>query len=133
MNENYNDFIIKYPYEDILFLTNFTINYMVENKNNENILTFAMVKVESIEEKTEEENNIKDKHQISLETFQIKVEPKSFNIYYYEKKKEIASNTKNFSDEAMAENNIVEDNNNQEITSQMVNNEVVENNEENNE
>ena len=95
LNENYNDFIIKYPYEDILFLSNFTINYIVENKNNENILTFAMIKVESIEEKTEEENNIKDKHQISLETFQIKVEPKSFNIYYYEKKKEIASNTKN--------------------------------------
>ena len=95
LNENYNDFIIKYPYEDILFLSNFTINYMVENKNNVNILTFAMIKVESIEEKTEEENNIKDKHQISLETFQIKVEPKSFNIYYYEKKKEIASNTKN--------------------------------------
>ena len=95
MKDNYNDFIIKYQYENILFLSNFTINYMSFNLP-ENILTFAMIKIDGIkDDKDAEEKNNKIKHQMTLETFQIKVEPKSFNIYYYEKKQEITSNTKN--------------------------------------
>ena len=95
LKENYNDFIIKYQYESILFLLNFTINN-ISNNLTENILTFAMIKVDVMKEDNNEENKIVNKkHEMTLETFQIKVEPKSFNIYYYEKKKELTSNTKN--------------------------------------
>ena len=77
LKEGYNDFIIKYQYESILFLSNFNINNISINKT-ENILTFAMVKIGTIkEEKTpDNENKIinSQKHEITLETFQIKVE-----------------------------------------------------------
>ena len=101
LKENYNDFIIKYPYEDILFLSNFTINNIRTN-SNDNLLTFAMIKLDKYnqnltEENSEENNSNNKKHQMALETFQIKVEPKSFNIYYYEKKQELKSKNKNIS------------------------------------
>ena len=101
LKENYNDFIIKYPYEDILFLSNFTINNIRTN-SNDNLLTFAMIKLDKYnqnltEENSEENNSNNKKHQMTLETFQIKVEPKSFNIYYYEKKQELKSKNKNIS------------------------------------
>ena len=98
LKEGYNDFIIKYQYESILFLSNFNINNISINKT-ENILTFAMVKIGAIkEEKTpDNENKIinSQKHEITLETFQIKVEQKSFNVYYYQKKEELDSKNKN--------------------------------------
>ena len=102
LKENYNDFIIKYQYEDILFLSNFTINN-ISTKNNDNILTFAMIKIDKYNQNLTEENNenneenIKNSknHQMTLETFQIKVEPKSFNVYYYEKKQELTAKNKN--------------------------------------
>ena len=108
LKENYNDFIIKYQYENILFLSNFNINKNIfkeifkkeEEEEKNSILTFALVKTDLIsnnndtnKENSNENNN--KKHQISLETFQIKVEPNSFNIYYYEKKTELISNKKN--------------------------------------
>ena len=96
LKENYNDFTIKYQYESILFLSNFTINN-ISNNLIENILTFAMIKIDTIKYNDNETNNknTNQKHEMSLETFQIKVEPKSFNIYYYEKKQELSSNNKN--------------------------------------
>ena len=102
LKENYNDFIIKYQYEDILFLSNFTINN-ISTKNNDNILTFAMIKIDKYNQNLTEENNenneenIKNSknHQMTLETFQIRVEPKSFNVYYYEKKQELTAKNKN--------------------------------------
>ena len=96
LKENYNDFIIKYQYESILFLSNYTINN-ISNNLNENVLTFAMIKIDTIKEDNSDDNNkiMNQKHEMSLETFQIKVEPKSFNIYYYEKKQELNSNNKN--------------------------------------
>ena len=95
MKENYNDFIIKYQYENILFLSNFTINNIPINPI-ENILTFAMIKFDTFkDDKNEDEKNNNQKHKMTLETFQIKVEPKTFNIYYYEKKQELTSNNKN--------------------------------------
>ena len=109
--DNYNDFIIKYEYENILFLSNFNINknYLekkLPKKEDKTIfLTFAVIKTDLINNMTNtnkdnsndnsEINGIEKKHQISLETFQIKVEPNSFNIYYYEKKSELLSNKKN--------------------------------------
>ena len=94
-SEGYNDFIIKYQYENILFLSNFNINNITIN-NSENILSFAMIKIDKIkEDKTNDDKNQISKHEMTLETFQIKVEPKSFNIYYYEKKEELTSNKKN--------------------------------------
>ena len=106
---NYMDFKIKYQFEDILFLSNFSINqicdeFEIKKDDKSNLLSFAIIKSELIENKTEtdkdnsndknENNNIK-KHQVSLETFNIMVEPKSFNIYYYDKKSELISNKKN--------------------------------------
>ena len=100
LKENYNDFTIKYQYEDILFLSNFTINN-ISPKNNDDILTFAIIKVDkyyppstTTKEKNEESidninNNNNKMHQITLETFQIKVEPKSVIFYNYEKKQEL--------------------------------------------
>ena len=95
LKENYNDFIIKYQYESILFLSNFTINNISNNLTG-NILTFAMIKIDTLKDDNNEGNKIVNKkHEMTLETFQIKIEPKSFNIYYYEKKQELNSNTKN--------------------------------------
>ena len=102
MKEKYSDFIIKYSYENILFLSPFSINN-ISNNNPENILNFAMIKLDKFNINITDENNddnnnninINTKHQISLETFQIKVEPKSFNIFYYEKKQELNSKNKN--------------------------------------
>ena len=104
LKENYNDFTIKYQYEDILFLSNFTINN-ISPKNNDNILTYAIIKVDkyfptstSTEENKDDENinnNNNKKHQITLETFQIKAEPKSVIFYNYEKKQELNSKNKN--------------------------------------
>ena len=86
LKENYNDFIIKYQYESILFLSNFTINNISNNLTG-NILTFAMIKIDTLKDDNNEDNKIVNKkHEMTLETFQIKIEPKSFNIYYYEKK-----------------------------------------------
>ena len=100
------DFIIKYQYENILFLSNFNINKNIfkklkfkeeEEEKKNKILTFAIIKTDLIYNDTNKENSIENnkKHQISLETFQIKVEPNSFNIYYYENKSELISNKKN--------------------------------------
>ena len=96
-----NDLIIKYKYENILFLSNFNISKtFLDLEENSNILTFAVVKTDlkEIDNKSNENNeneiNCKD-HQISLETFQIKVEPNSFNLFYYEKKIELLNNKKN--------------------------------------
>ena len=113
--QKYNDFIIKYKYENILFLSNFNVNFNMLDKNlktedkteKTNILTFAVIKTDLITNNSNEQkkennnsgepndNNIEKKHQIALETFQLKVEPNSFNIFYYEKKTELLNNKKN--------------------------------------
>ena len=96
-----NDLIIKYKYENILFLSNFNISKnLLELDEKTNILTFAVIKTDfkEIDNKNNEtnENIINPKqHQIFLETFQIKVEAKCFNLYYYEKKSELLNNKKN--------------------------------------
>ena len=111
LEENYNDFIIKYEYEELLFLSNFNINNKIFLYNNdESILTYAIIKTDSTKntndnnnnnesnnnENNNNENNCNDKkHEISLETFQIKIEPKFFNVYYYNKKTELLANKKN--------------------------------------
>ncbi len=111
LRDKYNDFIIRYQYESVLFLSDFNVSNIVINKdddkNKSTILTFAMVKTDLIENSSNKENlndNTENKdnnntsykrHEISLETFQIKVEPTSFNIYYYEKKNELLKNNKN--------------------------------------
>ena len=108
LKENYNDFIIKYQYENILFLSCFNINKNIfkkiinkteeENDEKSKILTFAIIKTDLISnnDDSNKDNSIDiKKHQISLETFQIKVEPNSFNIYYYDKKSELISDKKN--------------------------------------
>ena len=111
--DNYNDFIIKYQFENIIFLSNFAINInfnkdSTKNDNKRNLLSFAIIKSdlinnketdkdkdkENTNDKNENINNYK-KHQIFLETFNIIVEEKSFNIYYYDKKMELLSNKKN--------------------------------------
>ena len=110
LTDKYNDFIIRYQYEDVLFLSDFNVNKIIINKdddkNKSTFLTFALVKTDLIENISNKENqndntenkdnnNIYKRHEISLETFQIKVEPTSFNIYYYEKKNELLKNNKN--------------------------------------
>ena len=143
--ENYNDFIIKYKYENILFLSNFHVNYNLFDKNYEtenkekdktNILTFAVIKTDLInnsnnndnsnENNENYENNIDKKHQIVLETFQIKVEPKSYNIYYYEKKTELLSNKKNIALKVTSSRKCnYKENNNKNSKSNSLNNENV--------
>lgn len=101
------DFIIRYKFDNILFLSDFSINknildFKIEDNN---LLSFVMIKSDLIgnnsesdkdnsDDKNDSTNNIK-RHQISLETFNILVEDKSFNIYYYDKKSELISNKKN--------------------------------------
>ena len=98
LKENYTDFKIKYQFEDILFLSNFNVsNQLFLFKNDESILTYAMIKNDFFENSNENNENSTDnkRHIMTLETFQIKVEPKSFNIYYYNKKSELLTNKKN--------------------------------------
>ena len=50
--ENYHDFTIKYNYEDILFLAPFSLNYFIKDnieKHYKNILTFATIKTDIID------------------------------------------------------------------------------------
>ena len=110
--DNCNDFIIKYQFENILFLSNFSINnnfnnIKIKTDNKCNLLSFAIIKSDLINNKSEidkDKENTNDKnenmnnykkHQLFLETFNIIVEQKSFNIYYYDKKTELISNKKN--------------------------------------
>ena len=103
LKENYNDLKIKYQYEDILFLSNFNINDKIFSFiNDDSILTYAIIKTDLIKNSNENNennnnNNLNNdkKHEISLETFQIKIEPNSFNVYYHNKKEELLSNKKN--------------------------------------
>ena len=60
LKENYNDFIIKYQYESILFLSNFTINNISNNLTG-NILTFAMIKIDTLKDDNNEDNKIVNK------------------------------------------------------------------------
>ena len=123
LKENYNDFIIKYQYEDILFLSNFTINNIAIN-NTENILTFAMIKTEQTKSGLTEDKNkddninriYNDNLEVSLETFQIKVEPKSFNVYYYENKKEFISEGKNIALKVTSNRKMNYSNNSNKVT-----------------
>ena len=133
LKDNYKDFIIKYQFENIFFLSNFSINNNYNNvtfktDNKGNLLSFAIIKSELINnkletdkdkentnDKSENMNNYK-KHQIFLETFNIIVEPKSFNIYYYDKKTELISNKKNIALKVTSKrkSNYNKDNNNKD-------------------
>ena len=85
----YRDFTIKYLYEDILFLTPFSLNYFFNsNKQNhyKNILTFAAIKTDVIDNTnnaTTDTSSNELPQEISLETFQILTEPNDFKYYTF--------------------------------------------------
>ena len=85
----YRDFTIKYLYEDILFLTPFSLNYFFNsNKQNhyKNILTFAAIKTDVINNTnnaTTDTSSNELPQEISLETFQILTEPNDFKYYTF--------------------------------------------------
>ena len=95
IKEKYQDFSIKYQYEDILFLAPFSLNYFFKDnieKHYKNILTFATIKTDIIDNTT---NNATDTssnelpQEISLETFQIILEPDYYKYYPYIWKDEV--------------------------------------------
>ena len=87
-------YTIKYQYDNLLFLSPFNIN----NDNiNKSLLSFAMVKVSnknnsSFDEINTDNSKNNSTKEMSLETFQIKINEKSFNAYFYENKKNYVSN-----------------------------------------
>ena len=94
LNEKFKDYMIRFQYDEIFFITGFPNKFSDEKDNNDdkNILTFALVKSELSEDNdmnffehfSEDNNvgnnNIKIKKDFYLETFQIKLEPESFGL-----------------------------------------------------
>ena len=105
--EKYKDFTIKYYYEDILFLTPFSLYYSLNEENNvknkdiksefenhyKNLLVFAVIKTDTIDSR--KNNNITDlnnndlQQEICFETFQIFVEINNYVYYPYSLKNEL--------------------------------------------
>ena len=96
INEKKRDFTIKYPYENILFLSPFAVNYYLNSKpQNKNILTFAAIKKDRIDNDTNNNinnnnennhSNYEEKYEIALETFQIKIESNLYTFIPYQLK-----------------------------------------------
>ena len=87
--DKYQDFTIKYNYEDILFLAPFSLNYFNREKignHYKNILTFAAIKTDIIDitsnSATDSSSN-ELPQEISLETFQILTEKNDYKYYPY--------------------------------------------------
>ena len=87
--DKYQDFTIKYNYEDILFLAPFSLYYFNREKignHYKNILTFAAIKTDIIDitsnSATDSSSN-ELPQEISLETFQILTEKNDYKYYPY--------------------------------------------------
>ena len=87
--EKYHDFTIKYQYEDIIFLTPFSLNYVYKDnieKHYKNILTFAVIKTDIIDNTnnaTTDTSSNELPQEISFETFQILVDANEYKHYSY--------------------------------------------------
>ena len=104
LNDKYRNYTIKFNYENILFLAPLLYDKAdnkngknQEKENDNNILTFIAIKSEFIESKTNNNNNnnIELKQGIFLESFDIDMDPSSFDppkLLY--KKLNIESNNK---------------------------------------
>ena len=87
--EKYHDFTIKYQYEDIIFLAQFSLNYVFKDnieKHYKNILTFAVIKTDIIDNTnnaTTDTSSNELPQEISFETFQILVDANEYKHYSY--------------------------------------------------
>ena len=127
--EKYNDFTIKYQYEDILFLAPFSFNYYLNeiNKNNnsefhfKNLLVFSTIKVDTIDNRKNgnitDVNNNDLEQEINFETFQIKLEMNNYLYYPYQLKNELIYQYKNNQTNKKKDNK----NNNEEYTIEDIN------------
>ena len=104
LNDKYRNYTIRFQYEKILFLAPFLYD-KTNNKNEKskikdkekdnNILTFVAIKSDYIFENNNSiNNNTKLKQEIILETFQIKMDPSSFNPPHFLYKPKVVSNGK---------------------------------------
>ena len=104
--EKYKDFTIKYNYEDILFLTPFSLNFYPNEENNKkdnekhlkNLLNFATIKTDIIDTRNNnitQINNSDLQQEISLETFQIKIDINNYIYYPYSSKSDLIYRNKN--------------------------------------
>ena len=101
LNDKYKNYTIRFQYEKILFLSPFYYDNSIikndKNKDNEkdnNILTFVAIKSDFIELCNNDSNNTQLQQKIILETFQIKMDPNSFNSPHFLYKPKIVSNGK---------------------------------------
>ena len=87
--EKYRDFTIKYNYEDILFLSPFSLNYFFKDnieRHYKNILTFATIKTDIVDNSN---NTVTDTssnelpQEISFETFQFLIESNDYKFYTF--------------------------------------------------
>ena len=92
-NNKYKNYTIRFQYEKILFLAPF-YHHKPNNKNEKenNILTFVAIKSDYIEVYKNNQPNISQ--EIILETFQIEIDPNSFNPPHFLHKPKIVSNGK---------------------------------------
>ena len=99
LNDKYKNYTIRFQYEKILFLSPFYYDNCNikndKNKDNEkdnNILTFVAIKSDFIELCNNDPNNAQIQPKIILETFQIKMDPNSFNPPHFLYKPKVVSN-----------------------------------------
>ena len=122
--EKYKDFTIKYQYEDILFLAPFSLNYYTnenhDNTNNDNhyknLLTFATIKSDIIDNKNNNISNNSDLPQeVTFETFQIKIDINNYIYYPYRYKNELIYQNKNAQINKKKESSTTKNNKNNDI------------------
>jgi len=102
LNDKYKNYTIRFQYEKILFLSPFYYDKSKikkeKNKNNEkdnnNLLTFVAIKSDFIELINNDSNNTQIQQKLILETFQIKIDPNSFNPPHFLYKPKVVSNGK---------------------------------------
>ena len=101
LNDKYKNYTIRFQYEKILFLAPFYYdkskfkNTNEKDKEKDNILTFVAIKSDFIEiNKNDGSNNMQLKQNLFLETFQIKIDPNSFNPPHFLYKPKVVSNGK---------------------------------------
>ncbi len=93
--DKYKNYTIRFQYEKILFLAPFYFNLQKKNENlDENLLNFVVIKTVYNEKNDTYNENIEFQKDIVMETFQIKIDPDSFNPPYFLNKPNSVSNGK---------------------------------------
>ena len=93
--DKYKNYTIRFQYEKILFLAPFYFNLQKKNENlDENFLNFVVIKTVYNEKNDTYNENIEFQKDIVMETFQIKIDPDSFNPPYFLNKPNSVSNGK---------------------------------------